>query len=138
MMMQRTMMVVLLTALLALPAWALDFKPGKYKISTKVDMPGMSGGMPSQTMIQCLTEQEPVPNSSADAKGCKVENMDTKGNTVTYTIKCDQQGMQMESTGQITYNKDRFEGTTHTKMGPASGGMTITTNIKGQRMGDCN
>lgn len=136
--MRRTLMIVLLTAVLALPAWGLDLQPGKYKISTKVNMPGMSGGMPSQTMTQCLTEQEPVPNASADAKGCKIKNMQTRSNTVTYTIVCDQQGMKMESTGRITYSGDLFEGTTQTKMGPEAGGMTITTNIKGQRIGDCN
>jgi hypothetical protein len=63
--------------------------------------------------------------------------MKTKGNTVTYTMECDQQGMKTKSTGEMTYNGDAFEGTTQTVMGPAAGGMTITTVVKGKRIGKC-
>ena len=62
-----------------LPAWGLDLKPGKYEITTKVEMSGMPGGTPPQTMTQCLNEQDPVPDSSADAQGCKMTDMKTIG-----------------------------------------------------------
>jgi len=128
---------VLCMLLAALPAWGLDLKPGKYEITAKVEMPGMPGGMPPQTTTQCLNEQSPVPDSSAGAQGCKITDMKTKGNTVTYTMECDQQGMKTKSTGEMTYNGDAFEGTTQTVMGPAAGGMTVTTVVKGKRIGKC-
>jgi len=121
----------------ALPAWGLNLNPGKYEITTKVEMSGMPGGTPPQTMTQCLNEQDPVPDSSAGAQGCKITDMKTSGNTVTYTMECDQQGMQTKSTGEITYKGDSFEGTTETNMGPAAGNMTITTVVKGKRIGKC-
>ena len=128
---------ILCILLAALPAWGLDLQPGKYEITAKVDMPGMSGGMPPQTTVQCLNEQNLVPDSSVGAQGCKITDMKTKGNTVTYTMECDQQGMKIKSTGEITYKGDSFEGTTKTSMGPAAGGMTVTTVIKGKRIGKC-
>jgi hypothetical protein len=124
--------------ILALPAWGIDLKPGKYQITSKVNMPGMPGGMPPQTITQCMTEQDPVPHTSAGANGCKITNMTTEGDTVKYTLVCEQQGMQSESSGEMTYKGETFYGTTQTKMGPSGGGMTITTKINAKRIGKCD
>ena len=130
-------LLVLGMLIAALPAWGLNLNPGKYEITTKVEMSGMPGGTPPQTMTQCLNEQDPVPDSSAGAQGCKITDMKTSGNTVTYTMECNQQGMKTKSTGEMTYNGDSFEGTTQTSMGPAAGDMTVTTVVKGKRISKC-
>ena len=128
---------MLSAAVAAVPARALDMNPGKYEITVTMEMKGMPAGMPAQTMVQCLTEQDPVPNASADAQGCKVKDMNSRGNTVTYTMECDQQGMKNESAGEVTFSGDTFEGKTTTKMGPSAGGMTVTVKTKGRRIGSC-
>ena len=128
---------VLCTTVFVLPAWGLDFRPGKYEITVDVKMQGMPGGMPAQTMVQCLTAQDPVPKASADAQGCQVKNMKTRGNTVTYTMVCDQQGMKTKSTGEVTFSGDSFTGKSEMKMPPSAGGMTMTTVTSGKRIGDC-
>mgnify|MGYP001087919804 CR=1 FL=1 len=128
---------VLCMLLVSLPAWGLDLKPGKYQITAKVEMPGMPGGMPAQTMTQCLNEQNPVPNTSAGAHGCKITDMKTKGTTINYAMDCKQEGMTIKTTGKMTYKGDSFEGTSRTNMGPAAGGMTVTTVVKGKRIGNC-
>jgi hypothetical protein len=128
---------VLCILLAALPAWGLDLKPGKYQITAKVEMPGMPGGMPPQTMNQCLNEQNPVPNTSSGAHGCKITDMKTKGNTINYAMECNQQGMTIKTTGDMTYKGDSFEGTSQTNMGPVAGGMTVKTVVKGKRIGNC-
>ena len=120
-----------------LPAWGLDLKPGKYEITAKVEMPGMPGGTPPQTTTQCLNEQNPVPDSSAGAQGCKITDMKTRGNTVTYTMECNREGMKTKITGEMTYHGDSFEGTTQMSMGPTAGNMTVTTVLKGKRIGEC-
>ncbi|MDF1593416.1 MAG: DUF3617 family protein [Desulfobacterales bacterium] len=131
--------ISVLCILLAMPpAWGLDFKPGKYEITVKMEMPGIPGGMPPQTMVQCLNEKNPVPDSSPDAQGCKMANMRTKGNTVTYTVNCPQQGMDAKMTGEMTYKGDSFEGTTKMSMGPEAGSMTVITVVKGRRIGKCD
>jgi hypothetical protein len=133
------MFVVFLLCLkiFTLPAWALDFNPGRYEITVKVEMPGMPSAMPPQTMIQCLTEQSPVPNTSANANGCNIKEMETRGNTISYTLVCNQQGMKTETKGVVTYKGNSFEGKSETKMGPEAGGMTMISIIKGKRIGNC-
>lgn len=131
---------VLCVTLMALPVWALDLKPGKYEITatSQMEMPGMPEGMPgmpSQVSTQCITQQDPVPASSADAQGCEVTEMTTEGNTVTYTMTCEQQGQKITSSGNMTYKGDAFEGTNKTNAGQ---GMVITTTIKGTRIGKCD
>ena len=129
---------ILCLLLSALQSWGLDLNPGKYEITTKVEMKGMSGGMPPQTSTQCITKQDPVPVDSANAQGCKITDMKVKGNTVTYTMECEQQGMKIKITGEMTYMGDTFEGSSKTVMGPAEGGMTVNTKITGKRIGKCD
>jgi hypothetical protein len=129
---------ILCLLLAALQAWGLDLNPGKYEITTKVEMKGMAGGMPPRTSTQCITKQEPVPVDSANSQGCKITDMKVKGNTVTYTMECEQQGMKIKTTGEMTYMGDSFEGTSITDMGPAAGGMKVKTKISGKRVGKCD
>ena len=131
-------MVVCSLGLFFIPAWGLDFKPGMYKITSTVKMPGMpAGSVPPQAITQCLTEQDPVPNKDASGQTCKIKDMKQDGNTITWKMECDQQGQKMTSDGQIIYSGDSFEGTTTTNMGPQAGNMTIKTVVTGNRIGDC-
>lgn len=130
--------LILVMLITAVPAWCLDMNPGKYEITAQVDMPGMPQAMPPQTMTQCLDSQNPVPNANPDNRNCTVTDRQTTGNTITYTMTCHQQGMTIKSTGRMTYNGDTFEGDTKTVMGPQAGGMTLTTTIKGKRIGACD
>ncbi|MBU0485060.1 MAG: DUF3617 domain-containing protein [Proteobacteria bacterium] len=123
--------------LIAIPVWGLDFKPGLYEITSKVEMPGMpAGAIPAQTITQCMTEQDPVPSKNAGGEECKVTDMKQSGNSMTWKMKCDQQE-DMISEGKMTYNGDSFSGTITTMMGPKAGNMTIVTRISGKRIGDC-
>ena len=120
------------------PAWGLDFKPGMYKITSSVEMPGMpAGSVPPQTITQCLTELDPVPNKDVSGQPCNIKDMNQKGNTITWKMECEQQGQKMTSDGQIQYSGDSFEGTIKTKMGPEAGNMTVKTVVSGSRIGDC-
>lgn len=131
-------MTMVLAMFTALPAAALDLNPGRYEITAKVQMPGMPGGGGSQTSIQCLTVHNLLPGISAGARGCKLEEMNTRGDTVTYTMVCGPQGMSSRSTGRIIFRGDTFEGASRTEMGPSAGGMTVTTVIEGKRIGRCD
>ncbi len=135
--MKKKIVAILIAAIVcALPAWALDLKPGLYAITTKAEMQGLGMEMPATTMEQCITEQDPVPQAP-EAQGCEIKDMNMSGNTVTYTMVCTQQGMTMESTGKTTYHGDSFDGETMMKMDGASGGMVMNTVIQGRRIGEC-
>ena len=128
--------------IIVMPAWGLDLNPGKYEITVNVEMQGipagMPGSMPAQTIIKCLTEQNPIPNTSSGAQGCEIKDMQTEDNTVIYKIACEQQGMKSESSGEMTYKGDSLEGTTQTKLGPSAGGVTVISRIAGKRIGKCD
>lgn len=135
--MKSGIFAVLFFSLIVLPAFGLDLESGKYQITSKVEMAGMPGSMPPQTSVQCLTANDPVPNDSASAQGCTITEMNTVGNKVTYTMECNQQGMKVNSTGEIIYKGKSFEGTSRMKMGASAGGMTITTKTTGKWIGKC-
>lgn len=136
--MNAGILLVVASLLIALPAFGLDLKPGKYEITSKVEMTGMPGGTPPQTSTQCLTANDPVPDGSAASQGCRITDMHTKGDKVTYTMECDQQGTKVKSSGEIIYKGQSFEGTSIIKMGPSAGGMLITTHITGKWIGTCD
>lgn len=118
-------------------ARGLDFTEGKWEITSNVEMPGMPTTMAPVTVTQCLTKQDPVPSKSAGGD-CRVMDMKQSGNTITWTMECDQQGNTMKSTGKMTYAGDKFEGTIKTSMGPQAGNMEITTKMSGKRIGTCD
>ena len=63
--------------------------------------------------------------------------MTTTANTVSYETECEQQGLKIKSTGQITYNGNSFEGIRYMNMGPSAGGMTVTIKTTGKWVGRC-
>ncbi len=118
-------------------SWALDFVPGQYEITAKVEMPGMPSSPPPQTTTQCMTRQNPVATQSAASQDCQVTELVTRGNTVSWKMECNQHGQKMKSSGQMTYNGERFKGTIKTDLGPQAGNMTMLTVLNGKRIGDC-
>lgn len=132
------LMMMFCLVLFSIPAWGLAFEPGLYEVTSRVEMPGMPAGMvPSHTIDQCLTKENPVPNNDAGGQACEIIDMNQDGKTLTWKMECAQQGEKITSVGQMTYNGDSFSGTSTTSMGPQAGNMTITTRISGTRIGDC-
>ena len=124
-------------AFFSVTAWGLDLQDGKYEITSKVEMPGMPMQMPPITVTQCITGQDPVPNQSTAGQQCNIMDIKTKGNTITWKMECTQQGQKMQATGKMVYYGDHFEGTANAVLGSEIGNMTITTVIKGKRIGAC-
>lgn len=114
----------------------MDFKPGKYEITSKMEMPGMS--MPAQTVTQCLTQENPVPDKSLGNQGCEIVDTKENGNTLTWTMECTQQGQKVITTGEMKYAEDSFTGDMTMEMGSQAGNMTIKTQITGKRIGSCD
>ncbi|NNF98210.1 MAG: DUF3617 family protein [Desulfobacteraceae bacterium] len=131
-----TTLVAVCVFLLTLSALGLDFNPGKYEITSKVEMPGMPPMAP-QTYTECVSDKNPVPIKNAPGQQCEYKDMKTVGSTITWTMTCNQQGMASTSTGKMVYKGDTFEGSMKTVTGPSAGNMTITSVVTGKRVGDC-
>ena len=138
-MLKSTTTILLLAAvvILASHAWGLDFQAGRYEIISSVRMPDITGIPPQTTITRCMTPQDPVPDQSLADSNCKVIEMTTEGNTVTWQVECLQEGQTMKGSGKMTYSGDRFEGTLDTVMLHPDGDMTMNTTIVGKRVGDC-
>ncbi len=128
------LLMVFCWTIIALPSLALDFEPGKYEIISKIDMPGMPVAIPPQTIVQCMTDQDPVPNSNPENQDCKIMDIQQTKTTVSWKMECIQQGQKMISTGKMIYKGDSFKGTIQTN----SGNMIMTTVITGKRLSDCD
>lgn len=117
------------------PAWGIDLQEGRYEITSEIQMPGMEP--PPITITRCMTPQDPVPDQSTTDPNCQVVDMNTQGNTVSWQVACDQDGQKMTASGKMTYHGDHFEGAIKTVMLDQDGNMTMTTEVKGKRVGPC-
>ncbi len=122
----------------AIPCAASEFNPGQYEITSSVEMPGMpAGSIPDKTMVQCMTEQDPIPKIGDSGQDCKVKNIKKSGNTMTWEMECVQMGQKMVSQGQLTFSKDKFKGNSTIQMGPEAGNRAVVIQISGIRLGEC-
>lgn len=126
---------VISTALFFSLAWAAPkMNPGNWKITTKTEMPGMPAQ--SMTHTQCVTNDDLVPMGDDANKDCRVTDIKTSGNTVSWKITCGGQGGQMDGTGQVTYEGDKMHGVMNMTM--KSYGTKVKNTLSGYRIGDCN
>ena len=129
--------VVLLTSLsTSIAGSGPNMQEGKWEVTTRMEMPGMSMSMPAVTSTQCLTKKDFVPQGSQQGHECKVTNTKVDGNTVTWTVKCSGQGGEMTGTGRMTYSGSSFKGTIEMTMTQSN--MKMISHMTGHRIGDCN
>ena len=110
-------------------------KPGKWKVSMQMEIPGMPIKMPPVNFEVCLTEEDlkdptkAVPN---DPKSdCKVGDYKVDGKTVSWTVDCPKQNMKGE--GEITYTEDSYSG----GMDMTVGEQQMKTKYTGKWLGAC-
>ena len=113
-----------------------NIKPGKWEVTTRMEMPGMQMNMPAMTHTQCLTENDYIPETSQPGEECKITKTKVSGDTVTWNMHCRGQGGEMNGTGIVTYRGDSFEGKITMSMAPS--GMSMTIYTTGRRIGECD
>ena len=110
-----------------------EIKEGKWEITTKLEMPGMPVKMPPNTFTQCIKKDQAVPQDSQPGQNCTTKDVVMKGDTVTWTMVCNNPGGQMTGKGRVTYHKDEMDGS----MTMEGQGMQMTSHFKGKRIGPC-
>lgn len=137
--MKKILMLCLL--LLAIPSMAHaggspNVEPGLWEITTTTHMQGMN--IPPSTITQCITKDDLVPRPGSQpgqAQDCEITDVNVSGDTVTWRMRCTGQGGTVEGEGSITYQGDRFEGTSTIHIIDA--GMTMQSQMTGHRVGEC-
>ncbi|MBN2654969.1 MAG: DUF3617 family protein [Nitrospirae bacterium] len=110
-----------------------DIKDGLWEITTTTDMPGMPAGlMKPFTHSTCLSKKDSVPNGEQDS-GCKMQDVKTIGNTVSWTMLC-KEGV---TKGKITYAGSSFDGATETVIKADGTEMKVNNTMKGKYLGPC-
>jgi len=112
---------------------------GNWEITCTMEMEGMpAGGAAPMKYAQCLTSKDAVPKNPETIKGCTIKNMKTEGSTVTWTMRCEEQGAAIDGSGTVTYSSDTMQGTvTMTLNDPEGAKVQMTQRLSGRRIGDC-
>jgi len=127
----------LVAVVAVVPAIAADNpqKPGKWKVSMQMEIPGLPIKMPPVNMEICLTEEDlkdPQKSVPTDPKSdCKVGDYTVEGNTVSWTVDCPKQ--DMKGNGEITYSGDSYSGSMKMKVGE----QEMKTKYSGKWLGAC-
>jgi hypothetical protein len=128
--------ILLATASFSLAGSKPNVKPGKWEVTTRMEMPGMQMNMPPMTHTQCITETDYVPQTGQPGEECEVTRTRVSGDTVTWTMHCHGKGGEMNGTGKVTYQGDSFKG--EISMSVVQTGMSMTIHTNGVRIGACD
>jgi len=136
------LITTLCVCLLAVPAFAADapknpMKPGKWEVTTQMDMPGMS--MPARTFTKCVTKEDAASLESAVPRGqrdteCKISDVKVDGRTVSWKMNCE--ARHMSGDGKVTYDSDHDEYKGEMNVKSERGDMTF--KYSGKRVGECD
>lgn len=92
-------------------------------------------GNMTMTMTQCLTEENPVPDSKMP-KTCK-QTHSVRGDTVTYQASCKDRNFEAETKGKMTYKGDTMKGESRTRQVVQGKTMDTLVKIDGKYLGPC-
>ena len=110
-----------------------DLKEGLWEITMSFEYPGMPMKMPPNTSTQCIKKDQAIPNNEQSGQECVSKDVTVNGNTVTWTMVCNNPGGQMTGKGRVTYHKDKMDGS----MTMEGQGMNMVSHFKGHRIGAC-
>jgi hypothetical protein len=112
---------------------------GQWEITSTMEMEGVpAGGAEPMKYSQCLTGKDAVPQSPDTVKGCTIKNIKTEGGTVTWAMRCEEQGATIDASGTVTYTSDTMQGAVKMILNDPEGGkIKMTQHMSGKRIGDC-
>jgi len=124
----------------ALPcAAAPALNPGEWQITAKTEMTGLPMQMPPQsvTFTNCVTADQPVPTQPQKQEQCKIFDVKTEGQAVSWSVECNADEGKMKGSGTIVYDGDTMTG--EQKMNVSAEGMNLTVvmHMSGKRLGPC-
>jgi hypothetical protein len=111
----------------------VNIQEGQWEVTVTSEIPGMPAGMAKpHTMTTCLTQKEPIAKVKQESD-CKVQDMKTVGNTVSWAMVCP----NATSKGTITYAGTSYDGLIESTMKTEGKEMTVKMTMKGKYLGPC-
>ncbi len=106
---------------------------GQWEITTTAEMQGLPAGMMKpHTFTTCLTQKDPIAKDK-ELTDCKMQDIQTVGNTVSWAIVCP----NVTSKGTITYAGTTYDGLIESVMRVEGKDMTTKMTMKGKHLGPC-
>lgn len=118
----------------AAPVSAQAMQPGLWETTARMEMPGMA--MPPMTTQQCIRDASPesvVPQMP----NCTVTNRSASGNTVRWSVRCQEGGMTMSGNGEMTIRGATSEGVLQMTIEEGGQRQQMTHRYSGRRIGNC-
>ena len=112
-----------------------NIKPGLWKFTVKMTMPGMPYNMPEATSEKCITDADLIPKTDSPNQECKIKNQKISGNTISYSIDCKQEGTTTKGNAKLTYSGKKMQGKMNITVKP--GNTKMVNNISGSYVGAC-
>lgn len=140
----RSFILLVAICALALPSFAAHpQKPGKWEMTSEVELPGMSMKMPPMTHTVCITKEDlekpesmvpkPTQRGGGERSDCKISDLKVDGSTVNWTVNCAGE-RPATGTGKITYAPDSYTGNMDMKMGERE----VKVKYSGKYLGECD
>jgi len=132
-----TGLLVMATVLTAPAQAAPAFEEGEWEITSQTEIPGMPFTPPAVTMRQCLTLQDRIPQGKDASGECSVVDVNSSGDTVHWTMRCNDANGSTEAKGEVTYSGKSMQGVSHITTSSRGETMQMTSRMGGHRIGSC-
>jgi hypothetical protein len=120
-------------------AQAAERKEGNWEVRVNMEMVGMPMKMPPQTVNQCVTKKDLVPDMSQRDQNCIVKEQKVVGDTVTWKMQCSGKQGTMDGEGRIKYGADSYDGDMSMNIvQPGAPAMSIKYAMHGKWTGPCS
>ncbi|KAF0193097.1 MAG: hypothetical protein FD165_200 [Gammaproteobacteria bacterium] len=137
----RFIKTFILMLLLSNTAYAAgpNVQEGRWQTVVRVQVGGITLPAPFKTE-KCITMGDLVPNSVDAGSRCTIEDIDTAGNDVTWTVNCEDVQGSLRGHGVITYAGDTLEGAMEMVARDTDGAVVSNSlyEMRGERKGDCD
>ena len=132
----RSCALAALAAALLAPtiAAAQAMQAGLWEITTRVEMAGMP--MPPMTTTQCYRDAKPesiIPKQ----QNCSVQQQGAAGNTLRWTLRCQEGSTLMTGQGEMTLRGSSYDGVSQITVKDGTDETHMTHRYSGRRLGDC-
>jgi hypothetical protein len=132
-----TLTTILLLLSVATHAEGIKLTPGKWQIEVTSSMSMMPQPI-IKKLEECITADQLSPSElMRDTGSCKVSDIKSSGNQLSWKMICKHHGGEMAGSGQFTSQGSQMNGEMQMAMDLSGQKLTILNKWNGKRVGTC-
>ena len=119
-------------------AGGMQIKSGLWETKSFVTLP-FDGGVQESTSQDCIDDSNITPEEMMkDAQGCNILESDVDKNSMTWTISCKNNGVEMIGKGHANSDGNTVSGGMNISATVNEQDVTMSTKWEGKYIGACN